>query len=290
MSKERLDLYISKKYDLSRAYVQKLIKAGEILYLGKKVKASMPLSELDIGKIQINIPTPIALDIKAQDIPIKIIYQDSDLAIVHKPVGMVVHPAAGNPDKTMVNALLYHLTDLSGIGGVMRPGIVHRLDKDTEGLLIVAKNDQTHQSLVDMLKEHRITKLYRALLDGELKENQGTIKNIIGRSPNNRKKMCVLLPNDSKSSKGKEAVTHYKVLKRAGGTTLVDIDLETGRTHQIRVHFANLGFPLVGDPLYQSKKKRGSGQKLIAYKLMFTHPQSGEQLEFVIDLPKWAKD
>ena len=229
-------------------------------------------------------PPPEVLDVKPQNIPLDIVYEDQDLLVVNKPKGMVVHPAAGNPDGTLVNALLFHCGDsLSGINGVIRPGIVHRIDKDTSGLLIVAKNDRAHQSLAEQIAVHSFTRIYNAVVYGIVKEEEGTVSAPIGRHPTDRKRMAVL------SSGGREAVTHYRVLERFPGFTLVECRMETGRTHQIRVHMAHIGHPVAGDPVYGPKKciTELQGQCLHARVIGFIHPATGEYLEFDSGLPPY---
>ena len=229
-------------------------------------------------------PPPEVLDVTPQNIPLDIVYEDGDLLVVNKPKGMVVHPAPGNPDGTLVNALLYHCGgSLSGINGVIRPGIVHRIDKDTSGLLIVAKNDRAHQSLAEQIAVHSFTRIYNAVVYGNLKTEEGTISAPLGRHPADRKRMAVL------SSGGREAVTHYRVLERFSGFTLVECRLETGRTHQIRVHMAHIGHPVAGDPVYGPKKciTELHGQCLHARVIGFVHPATGEYLEFDSGLPPY---
>ena len=235
-------------------------------------------------RVEATEPPPEVLDVKPQNIPLDIVYEDQDLLVVNKPKGMVVHPAAGNPDGTLVNALLFHCGDsLSGINGVIRPGIVHRIDKDTSGLLIVAKNDRAHQSLAEQIAVHSFTRIYNAVVYGIVKEEEGTVSAPIGRHPTDRKRMAVL------SSGGREAVTHYRVLERFPGFTLVECRLETGRTHQIRVHMAHIGHPVAGDPVYGPKKciTELQGQCLHARVIGFIHPATGEYLEFDSGLPPY---
>ncbi|MBR5015272.1 MAG: RluA family pseudouridine synthase, partial [Clostridia bacterium] len=230
------------------------------------------------------VPEPTEIEAKPQDIPLDIFYEDDDLLVVNKPKGMVVHPAAGNPDGTLVNALLFHCKgSLSGINGEIRPGIVHRIDKDTSGLLVVAKNDATHQKLAEQIKEHSFTRCYKAVVHGNIKDDEGTIDAPIGRSPKDRKKMAVTDKNS------REAVTHFKVLERFKDYTYIECKLETGRTHQIRVHMAYRGNPVAGDTLYGPKNtpKDLNGQCLHAYKLGFVHPKTGEYLEFEAPLPEY---
>ncbi|SKC87283.1 RluA family pseudouridine synthase [Maledivibacter halophilus] len=281
----RLDLYISKELnDISRSYVQKLIKSGnvrvnnEIIY-SKKYK----ISEED--EIDIEIPEPEKLKLEPENIPIEIIYEDKDLLVVNKPQGMVVHPAPGHYSGTLVNALLYHSKSLSSINGIIRPGIVHRIDKDTSGLLMIAKNNKAHNSLAAQLKEHSINRVYYALVNGNIKVGSGTIDAPIGRHPVNRLKRAVVEKNS------KKAVTHFKVIESYSGYTLVELKLETGRTHQIRVHMSYLGYPLVGDPLYGIKKKKFNlkGQMLHAKVLGFIHPTTLKYMEFNSELPEYFK-
>lgn len=278
---ERLDLYLAQELDdLSRSYIQKLIKEGLVKVNNKVVKARYIVSEGDY--IQVYLPEPKELEIEPENIPIDIVYEDEDIAIVNKPQGMVVHPAPGNYKGTLVNALLYHLGSLSSINGIIRPGIVHRIDKDTSGLLMVAKNNLAHEELSKQLKAHTINRIYNALVDGNLKEDRGTIDAPIGRHPIDRKKMTVTDVNS------KEAVTHFKVLERFGQYTLIEAKLETGRTHQIRVHMSFINHAVTGDPVYGGRNQRfkTNGQLLHAKTLGFIHPRSGEYLEFDSSLPE----
>ena len=244
---KRIDAYMAEKYeDISRVAIQRLIETGKILVNGKKIKASYKVQLKD--KITMEEEKAVEIELKAQDIPVEIIYEDRDIIVVNKPKGMVVHPANGNPDGTLVNAIMAICKDsLSGIGGEIRPGIVHRLDKDTSGILIVAKNDKAHINLSQQIKEHKVKKTYIALVKGIVKENNATINMPIGRSEKDRKKMAV-------TKKGKEAITHFKVLKRYDKYTLLEINIETGRTHQIRVHLSQIGYPIVGDEVYSKGK------------------------------------
>lgn len=238
-------------------------------------------------RVEVIIPDPVPYEAKAENIPLDIIYEDNDLLVVNKPKGMVVHPAAGNYEGTLVNALLYHCgNSLSGINGVMRPGIVHRIDKDTSGLLMVAKNDNAHASLAAQIKEHSFTREYEAVVFGNLKDDTGTVDAPIGRNPNDRKKMCVTERNS------KNAVTHYRVICRYKGYTHIRCQLETGRTHQIRVHMAYLGHPVAGDPVYGVKHEKVdfNGQCLHAKKIGFVHPATGKYMEFDSDLPMYFKE
>ena len=266
---KRIDAYLSEKLeDTSRVTIQRLLEKGKILVNGKKVKASYKVQEGD--KIQVEEETPVETHIKAQNIPLDIIYEDNDIIVVNKPKGMVVHPANGNPDGTLVNAIMAICKDsLSGIGGEIRPGIVHRLDKDTSGVIVVAKNDKAHINLSEQIKEHKVKKTYIALVRGIVKENEATINMPIGRSEKDRKKMAV-------TKKGKEAITHFKVLERYDNYTLLQVQIETGRTHQIRVHLAQVGYPIVGG--------------LHAKSLEFIHPGTGQKVYMEAELPKYFKE
>lgn len=279
----RLDSYISKALnDVSRSYVQKLIEKGNVevnnhIILSKKFKINI------YDEIQIKIPEPEKLNLEPEDIKISIIYEDEDILIVNKPQGMVVHPAPGHYSGTLVNALLYHSKNLSSINGIIRPGIVHRIDKDTSGLLMVAKNNNAHNFLSAQLKDHSINRIYYALVHGNIKADSATIDTLIGRHPVNRFKRAAL------ENSGKRAVTHFKVLERFSRYNLLELKLETGRTHQIRVHMSYLGHPLVGDPLYGIKKEnfKLKGQMLHAKILGFVHPTKGEYIEFNSELPDY---
>ncbi len=280
----RIDAYLSEKLrDMSRSAVTGLIESGNVLVNGKNVKKNFKLSSGD--EISLEIPDPEPLDAKPQNIPLEIVYEDSHLLVVNKPKGMVVHPAPGNPDGTLVNALLYHCKgSLSGINGVMRPGIVHRIDKDTSGLLMVAKNDSSHNFLAEQIKEHSFLREYEAVVVGNIKNDEGTVSAPIGRHPQKRKQMAVTLKNS------KPATTHYEVVKRYKGFTHLRLKLETGRTHQIRVHMAHIGHPVAGDPLYGGKNAFGlEGQCLHARRLGFIHPETHKNLEFSSDLPPYFK-
>lgn len=279
---ERIDKFLSVQMEeLSRSYVQKLIKDGNVKVDGKAVKANYKLSYDEW--IQVTIPDLTAPDIVPENIPLDILYEDEDILIVNKPKGMVVHPAAGHYSGTLVNALMYYCGNcLSGINGVMRPGIVHRIDMDTTGSLLVCKNDFAHQNLSEQLKVHSIKRVYHAIVHGNIKEDSGTINEPIGRHPTERKKMCVNHQN------GREAVTHYKVLERFGNYTYIACKLETGRTHQIRVHMASIHHPLLGDRVYGPQKcpfPELQGQTLHAKVLGITHPRTGEYLEVDAPLP-----
>lgn len=277
---ERLDVFLSEKLDKTRSAVKKLVDDGEITVGGNKVKAGRVLK---IGEeISVNIPDPVKLDLEAENIPLDIIYQDKDIAIINKPQGMTVHAGNGTHGSTLVNALLYHLDSLSGINGVIRPGIVHRIDKDTSGLLVIAKNDAAHLSLSEQIKNKTCHRIYLALLEGTVKQNDGIIDTFIGRSDKNRTMMAV---KDS----GRRAVTHFKVLKRYKEFTFAEFKLETGRTHQIRVHCKYIGHPIVGDPVYgyEKQKFKLNGQLLHAWKFELTHPSTGERMSFEAPLPDY---
>ena len=279
----RLDKWLSDQLDgLSRAYIQKLIDDGAVLLNGKPGKASSRLNASD--RIELEIPESITPDIAPEDIPLDIVYEDDDVIVVNKPKGMVVHPAAGHYTGTLVNALMYHCgSSLSGINGISRPGIVHRIDKDTTGLIIACKNDRAHMRISEQLKAHTITRRYRAIVNGILKDDEGTITGNIARHKTDRKRMAVTAEG------GREAVTHYRVLERFRKHTYVECRLETGRTHQIRVHMAHIGHPLLGDTVYGSSRDEGklNGQCLHAMVLGFVHPTTGEYLEFCAPLPEY---
>lgn len=277
----RIDKFINENLpDLTRSAVQKLINGGNVLVGGAAVPKSFKLRQNDSIKIYLSDPQP--LDAVAENIPLDIVYEDSDLLIVNKPQGMVVHPAHGNYTGTLVNALLYHCGDsLSGINGVIRPGIVHRIDKNTSGLLIVAKNDSAHIKLSEQIREHSFTREYEAVTVGFFKETEGTINAPIGRHHTERKKMCVTQENS------KNAVTHYEVIRQYGGFAHVRLRLETGRTHQIRVHLAYIGHPVLGDSVYGKPYKGLVGQCLHARKIGFIHPSTGEYMEFTSNLPPY---
>ena len=282
---KRLDTYIpSVDTDITRTSAQRLIEDGNILVNGKNAKVSYKIQEND--KISVEIPEPKQIELKAQNIPIEIIYEDSDIIVVNKPKGMVVHPANGNPDGTLVNAIMAICKDsLSGIGGEIRPGIVHRIDKDTSGLLIVAKNDNAHVKMSEQIKNHEVKKTYIALVRGVFKKNEATIDMPIGRSTSDRKKMSV-------NKNGKNAITHIKVLKRFDKYTLLKVNIETGRTHQIRVHLSHIGYPIVGDYTYSNGKNEFDviGQCLHAQKLEFKHPITQKDMCLEAELPQYFKD
>lgn len=281
----RLDTYIASKLNtLSRTMIQRLIENGEILVNGKIKKISYKVQLGDI--LEINIPKPRETDIKAENIPLDIVYEDNDIIVVNKPKGMVVHPANGNLDGTLVNALMSICKDsLSGIGGEIRPGIVHRLDKDTSGLLIIAKNDTAHINMSNQIKNREVKKIYIALVRGIVGEDEATINMPIGRSTKDRKKMDV-------RKDGKEAITHFKVLKRYGKYTLLEIKIDTGRTHQIRVHLSEIGHPVIGDMVYSNGKNEFGveGQMLHAKSLNFKHPITGKEIHLEAELPNYFKD
>lgn len=281
---ERIDKYLAEvMQDYSRSFLQKQLKDGNVTVNGKKAKASYKVAEDD--EVAVALPENQEPDIEAENIPLDILYEDGHLLVVNKPKGMVVHPSAGHYSGTLVNALMYHCKDqLSGINGVLRPGIVHRIDMDTTGALVVCKTDTAHQSLAQQLKVHSITRKYRAIVHGNLKEDEGTVQGTIGRHPTERKKMAVNVRG------GKNAVTHYKVLERFGDYTYVECQLETGRTHQIRVHMSSIGHPLLGDSVYGPKKCPYSslqGQTLHAMVLGFVHPATGQYMEFTAPLPEY---
>lgn len=279
----RVDKFVSDcNCGVSRSSAVTLIENGNITVNDKSVNKKYKLEAGD--RVKILIPAPVPYEAKAENIPLDILYEDNDLLVVNKPKGMVVHPAPGNYEGTLVNALLYHCGDsLSGINGIMRPGIVHRIDKDTSGLLIVAKSDIAHSGLAEQIKEHSFTREYETIVFGNLKNDEGTVDAPIGRNPNDRKKMCVTEKNS------KNAVTHYTVINRYKGYTYVRCKLETGRTHQIRVHMAYLGHPISGDLVYGIKNEKVDfiGQCLHARKIGFVHPITNEYLEFTSDLPEY---
>ncbi|AWN18816.1 RluA family pseudouridine synthase [Streptococcus sobrinus] len=273
----RLDKALADLTNLSRSQANLAIKEGTVLVNGRTQKAKYNVKTGDI--ISYEEPKEEVLDYLAEDIPLDIIYEDQDVAVINKPQGMVVHPSAGHSSGTLVNALLYHIKDLSTINGIVRPGIVHRIDMDTSGLLMIAKNDQAHQALASELKDKKSLRKYLAIVHGNLPNDRGVIEAPIGRSEKDRKKQAV-------TAKGKPAVTHFKVLERFGSYTLVELRLETGRTHQIRVHMAYIGHPLAGDPLYGPRKTlKGRGQFLHAQTLGFTHPRTGKLVEFSVQPP-----
>ncbi len=279
-SGKRIDKYISEKLDLTRSRVQKLIDDGMVTINGNVAKSSAKVNEGEV--LSVEIPELKPLEIVPEEIPLNILYDDDDVIVIDKPKGMVVHPANGNYTGTLVNAIMSKFGDnLSGINGVIRPGIVHRIDKDTSGVLVIAKNDKAHLKLAEQLKEHSMTRVYVAVVRGKLKEKVGTIDAPIGRNPKDRKKMGVV-------ANGKRAVTHYKVIKELDDCSVIEVRLETGRTHQIRVHMSYIGHPLLGDSVYSNGKNKYGfvGQALHAKILGFIHPSTGEYMEFSSNLPE----
>lgn len=282
----RIDRFLSDEMpDVSRSHIQKLIKEHLVTVNGNQVKSNYKVNTGDA--VSVSLPDPEVPDIVPEDIPLDILYEDDDILIVNKPKGMVVHPAPGHYSQTLVNAVMFHCKDnLSGINGVSRPGIVHRIDMDTTGSLIICKNDLAHQSLAKQLKDHSITRKYHAIVHGNLKEDTGTVNAPIGRHPVSRKKMSTHAPN------GRPAVTHYKVLERFGTYTYIECQLETGRTHQIRVHMASIGHPILGDAVYGPVKCpfKLEGQTLHAKVLGIKHPRTGEYMEFDAPLPAYFEE
>ena len=285
-SGERIDALLARTIeDLSRSAAQRLIEQGAVLIEGRAVQKNTRCQAGD--RITVTMPTTEAIDLVPQDLPLDVMYEDDDLIVVNKARGMVVHPAPGHPDGTLVNALLWHCGDsLSGIGGEKRPGIVHRIDKDTSGLLIVAKNDFAHQALSAQLADRSLSRVYEAVVRGRLREESGIIDRPIGRHPTDRKRMAIV------ERTGRPAVTHWEVLTRYNGYTQIRCRLETGRTHQIRVHMASIGHPLLGDGVYgaPSPEKGLEGQCLHARELKFVHPRTGEHVHLVTELPTWFTD
>lgn len=285
-SGERIDKFLSRNYEnLSRSYIQKLLKDGNIIVNKLAVKANYKIASGDV--IHIRIPESEPLDILPENIPLDILYEDSDILIVNKPKGMVVHPSPGHYTHTLVNAVLYHCGgNLSGINGVIRPGIVHRIDMNTTGSLLICKNDRAHQILAEQLKEHSITRRYHAIVHGNIKEDSGTVDAPIGRHPADRKKMS------TKSQHGRHAVTHYRVLERFGSYTYIECELETGRTHQIRVHMSSIGHPILGDDVYGPARCpfKLEGQTLHAKTLGIVHPSTKEYMEFDAPLPQYFQN
>ena len=283
LSGERADAFLARSVpDLTRSAAQRLLETGAVTLAGRPVKKNYKTAPGDV--LEVTLPDPEPVDLVPQDIPLDVVYEDGDVIVVNKPVGLVVHPAPGHPDGTLVNALLYHCGDsLSGINGELRPGIVHRIDRDTSGLIIAAKNDKAHLALAAQLQDHSLARVYEAVAVGNLREDGGTVNAPIGRHPVDRKKMAIDHRN------GREAVTHWSVLGRYPGYTHVQCRLETGRTHQIRVHLASIGHPLLGDVVYGSKKPWPglAGQCLHARKLKFVHPSTGELVELECSLPDW---
>lgn len=292
---ERVDKCIAEMYeDFSRSYIQKIIKEGSVYVNERAVKGSFLLKENDF--VCFDTPDSIIPDIEPENIPLDILYEDEDVLVVNKPKGMVVHPAPGHYSGTLVNALMYYMLNLggdenekyclSGINGMLRPGIVHRIDMNTTGSIIICKNDRAHLSIAKQLKEHTINRIYRAIVEGVITDDEGTINMPIGRSGKDRKKMCVNAKNS------KEAITNYKVLKRFDKYTYIECRLKTGRTHQIRVHMASIGYPLLGDDVYSDRKcaYKLEGQTLHAMTLGFIQPTSGEYIETIAPLPKYFED
>lgn len=290
---KRIDAFVADSTELTRSAAAKLVESGDITVLGKEVAKNYKLRAGDV--VEIELPEPISDKAEPENIPLDVVYEDDDIIVVNKPSGMVVHPAAGNPSGTLVNALLYHCKgSLSGIGGVVRPGIVHRIDKDTSGLLVVAKNDEAHNSLAAQLKTHTVSRVYYAVVIGSFSEEAGTVDAPIGRHPTDRKKMAVLKAGQGTS---REAVTHYTTLEKYSGFSLVRCQLETGRTHQIRVHMSYKGHPLLGDSVYGGNKTKFeaanksliSGQCLHAKELRLIHPRTGQLMHFECELPEEMK-
>lgn len=281
---ERLDKFIADNSDISRSYAAKLCDEGLVTLSDKQLKKKDRVSVGD--KIIIQIPEPTELSVEGEDIPLDIVYEDSDVIVINKPQDMCVHPAVGNESGTLVNGLVYHCgNELSAINGVIRPGIVHRIDKDTSGLLIVAKNNDAHLKLSEQLKERKALRKYIAIVNGNIREDGGTVNKPISRNPSDRKKMAVV-------AGGREAVTHFNVLERFGQYTLIECILETGRTHQIRVHMASIGHSIVGDPLYGIKKEKFNlnGQLLHAKTIGFKHPSTGKMMEFSSEIPEYFEN
>lgn len=280
---KRIDLFLAENVEgQSRSYLQKLVKEQHVLVDGTPVKSNYKVKNKNV--VQVEIPDPVALEVEARPMELDILYEDEDVILINKPKGMVVHPAPGHDKDTLVNGLLYHCEgNLSGINGILRPGIVHRIDKDTTGVLVICKNDMAHNSLAEQLKVHSITRRYRAIVHGVIREETGEINAPIGRNEKDRLKMAVNEKN------GKPAITHYQVLERFRNFTYIECQLETGRTHQIRVHMASIGHPLLGDELYGPAKCPYSleGQTLHAMALGFIHPRTGEYMEFTAPLPEY---
>jgi len=276
---ERIDSFLSGKTEFTRTRIQQLIKEHNITVNGKKTKSSYKIEKDD--EIVIEVPEAETTEIKPENIDIDIVYEDPYIAVINKQAGLVVHPAHGHYSGTLVNAILYHIKDLSGINGEIRPGIVHRLDKDTRGLIVIAKNDKVHAALTEMFQEKKIKKKYLAILKGKLNKSEGKIVTQIGRDKNDRKKMTVI----DDAAKGKNAITNYRVISQNNLFTLVKVNIETGRTHQIRVHMRHLGYPILGDSVY-GRKDNEKRQMLHAYKLEFIHPVTGRQMEFIGEIPE----
>ncbi len=287
---KRVDAFVAEKAEISRSAAARLLERGDVTLNGQTVAKNYKVRTGDIFALV--MPDAEPMEALPENIPLQVVYEDSDIIVVNKPKGMVVHPAPGNPTGTLVNGLLYHCRDsLSGIGGVIRPGIVHRIDKDTEGLLVVAKNDSAHLFLAEQIKEHRVRRIYYAIVLGNFHEDSGTVRAPIGRHPADRKRMAVIR---DPSQRSRDAVTHWFVEERFGGFTLLRCELETGRTHQIRVHMASIGHPLLGDGVYGGgntafetrHKKWIAGQCLVARELFLTHPRTGEDMHFSVPMPE----
>lgn len=280
---QRVDVFLSSVLDFTRSHIKKLCDDGFVIVNQAVSKANKIIKNGDV--VSVLLPEAKSLDVEPQNIPIDIVYEDDDIAVINKPQGITVHAGNGTKGSTLVNALLYHLSNLSGINGVIRPGIVHRIDKNTSGLLVVAKNDKAHLAIASQLKDKTCRRTYYALLEGRLKEDKGRISTFLGRNPKDRKKMAVL-------SSGREAITDYKVIKRYNGYTLCEFSLQTGRTHQIRVHAKHIGHPVVGDKEYgfKNQKFKLNGQLLHAYKLSFIHPTTNERVSFESPLPNYFID
>lgn len=282
---ERLDVFVAAHTALTRSAVKRLIDGGDVTVNGRRVKAGYLLAAGDA--VEVCIPPPEPLDAVAEDIPLSIVYEDADIAVVDKPQGMVVHPAPGHSAGTLVNGLLGRLDDLSGIGGALRPGIVHRIDRMTSGLIVVAKNDAAHTGLCAQFADHTAFRSYAAIVEGNLKDDSGTVDAPIGRHPTDRKRMAI-----ARDGHGRRAVTHWRVVERMGAFTFIEAELETGRTHQIRVHMASIGRPVAGDAVYgRAKPQLGlAGQALHGWRLTLTHPKSGERMTFYAPIPDYFMD
>ena len=276
----RLDAFVAAETELSRTQAQRLIRDGAILLNGKSVKPNAITTAGDL--VDITFPDPVETDVLPENIPLDVVYEDTDLLVINKPQGMVVHPSAGHESGTLVNALLYHIRDLSGIGGELRPGIVHRIDRMTSGLIVVAKNDEAHRALSDQFRDHSAHRSYAALVDGNIREDEGTVNAPLARHPVDRKRMAIV-------QGGRDAVTHWRVAARYGQYTLLQIELETGRTHQIRVHMASRQHPVTGDEVYGREKRPFGllGQALHGYRLAFEHPRTKEKMVFYAPLPEY---
>jgi 23S rRNA pseudouridine1911/1915/1917 synthase len=285
--KERLDVFLAGRIGLSRSQIDKLIKSGFVELNNEKTKPAYRIKTDD--RIFVKVPPAQVIEAKAENIPLDIVYEDKDIVVLNKPAGIVVHPAVGNIEGTLVNALLHHCRDLSGIGGAIRPGVVHRLDKDTSGLIVFAKNDEAHSSLSQQIKSRKVKKIYYAIVHGVVKNDKGEINAPLGRHPVQRKKMAVIR---SDKLKKRVALTYYKVLKRYKNYTLLELDLKTGRTHQIRVHLSYIGHPVVGDMTYSRRKNDiGAARQLLHAKTLgFYHPKTGKYMEFCSELPGDMKE